>query len=81
MRKSSLSLSLFFVRELGKKKLKGAIYHEVLLQKGAFMAGSMSARQMVQAMLVEHLVRSQFTCLTGRKVQMLTLRAAGLALR
>jgi hypothetical protein len=44
-----------FVRELGKK-LKDTINHEVLLQKGAFMAGSMSARQMVQAILVEHLV-------------------------
>ncbi len=44
-----------FVRELGKK-LKDAINHEVLLQKGAFMAGSMSARQMVQAIPVEHLV-------------------------
>ena len=68
-----------FVRELGKN-LKDKIYHEVPMQKGTFMTGSMGARQMVQAILVEHLVRSQFTCLTGRKVQILTLRAAGLAL-
>jgi hypothetical protein len=40
----------------------------------------MSARLMVQAILMEHLVRSQFNCFTSRKVQMLTLCAASLDL-
>jgi hypothetical protein len=44
-----------FMQELGTN-LKAAFKDEMLRQKGAFLAGSMSAHQMVQAIVLEHVV-------------------------